>query len=127
MIQILKITFYCSLSFLSCSCILAAAGAGAEAGYIASQNDRTTGEVIDDQRITSSVKALFLTDSEVSGLNINVDTFKRRVTLKGVVDTSFEAQKAQDIASQVSGVRSVDSQLYINEFNSVSLPGQSKQ
>ena len=30
-------------------CFLFAAGAGAEAGYVASQDEKTTGETIDDQ------------------------------------------------------------------------------
>ena len=37
-------------------CFLFAAGAGAEAGYVASQDDKTTGETIDDQLIVTSIK-----------------------------------------------------------------------
>lgn len=94
-------------------CVLAAAGAGAEAGYIASQEDRSAGETIDDQAIVAKVKTTLLADSEVSGLDINVDSFKGVVTLKGVVETARERDKAISLARSVSGVRDVQSKLFI--------------
>lgn len=94
-------------------CWLVAAGAGGEAGYVAAQDDRTTSQTLTDQRITASVKSLLLADSEVSGLAINVDTFKSDVTLKGVVDTEHEREKAISIAMTVSGVNSVKNKLVI--------------
>lgn len=106
---LLSTAVLCSAS----SCILAAAGAGAEAGYVASQGSRTAGETIDDQRITSVVKTRLLADPEVSGLDINVDTFKKDVTLRGFVDSSREAERATEIARSVSGVQSVKSTLIL--------------
>lgn len=96
-----------------CGCWAAAVGVGAEGGYIASQESRTAGETLDDQRITASVKTSLLADSQVSGMDINVDTFKKNVTLKGVVGSASEAEKAVTLAKQVSGVRSVESKLYV--------------
>lgn len=96
-------------------CWLVAAGAGAEGGYILAQDDRSAGETMADQSITASVKTKLLADSEVSGLNINVDTFKGAVVLKGVVDTPHEADKAIAIARNTGGVQSVESKLVVVE------------
>jgi len=94
-------------------CLLAAAGAGAEAGYVLTQKDRTTGEVLDDQRITATVKSKLLADMEVPGLDINVDTFKAKVTLKGVLASDELREKALNLAASVSGVKSVESKLFV--------------
>ena len=111
--QIVEIIAFGFMLTCFSGCWVAAAGVGAEAGYIAAQDDRTAGETIDDQRITSVVKSKLLADSDVSGLSINVDTFKRAVTLHGTVGSSYEADKAVSLARSVSGVRDVTSKLII--------------
>ena len=91
------------LSGTAVGCLVAAAGAGAEAGYVASQDDRTAGETIDDQRITATVKTKFMADPDVSAMDINVDTMRRNVTLKGFVKNAKEATRAVELAQEVSG------------------------
>lgn len=111
--RILLFTACITTLFTLTGCWVAAAGVGAEAGYVASQEDRTTGQTLDDQGITASIKTKLLTDSEVSGLDINVDTFKSHVTLKGIVKTAYEADKALKIAQNTTGVKSVTSKLMV--------------
>ena len=94
-------------------CVVAAAGAGAEAGYVLTQEDRTATETVNDQRITAAVKTRLLSDSRVAGLDINVDTFKSGVTLRGAVKSTEEADAAVALAESVSGVREVSSKLAI--------------
>ncbi len=94
-------------------CLAAAAGAGAEAGYVASQEGRSASETINDQRITASVKTKLLADPNVSGLDINVDTFKGAVSLKGVVSKEREVTQAIQLAKSVSGVTSVTPKLVV--------------
>lgn len=106
--------FAVAISAIVCGCIPVAAGAGAEAGYVISQDDRTAGETIDDQRITASVKTKLLADPDVSGLDINVDTMRKNVTLKGFVKTGREAVRAIELAQGVSGVRTVQSKLIVD-------------
>ncbi len=96
-------------------CLLAAAGVGAEAGYVASQEDRNPSETLNDQRISSSVKTLLLSDPKVSGLDINVDVHKSVVTLRGFIDSSEEADAAISLAQSVSGVSEVKSQLVFKQ------------
>ena len=59
-----------------------------------SKTQESTGEYIDDSVITSTVKAKLLADQEVSGLAINVETFKAVVQLSGFAKTEAERQKA---------------------------------
>ena len=96
-------------------CIAVAAGVGAEAGYVASQNDRTASETLEDQRIVATVKTKLLADSDVSGLDINVDSFKSVVTLRGFVDSNKESEKAIALARSVAGVLEVKPQLVLKE------------
>jgi len=75
---------------------------------------KTAGEVVDDAVITSTVKTEFLADSDVSGLNIDVDTNKGIVELKGTVGSEGESKKAEEIASGVNGVVAVENHLLID-------------
>jgi len=59
-----------------------------------SRTRESTGEYLDDTAITTKVKAKLLADSEVSGLAINVETFKGVVQLSGFVDNKAHAQRA---------------------------------
>lgn len=111
-----KLSLICALSFSTfylSGCLLAAVGVGAEAGYVASQDDRTAQETINDQYITSAVKTKLLADSRTPGLDINVDTFKSVVTLRGALKTNREASNALEVARSVDGVKSVISKLVV--------------
>ena len=94
-------------------CAVALIGAGAEAGYIASQGERTAKETVNDQWITSKIKSKFLLNSITAGLKINVNVFKSNVTLKGNISSENEKIKAIYIAKTVTGVQSVVSKLAI--------------
>lgn len=74
-----------------------------------------TGEIASDAALTAKVKSAFLIDSEVKGLQINVDTQGGVVTLKGTVDSQAQAAKARQIAQNIEGVKSVNSQLAVKQ------------
>lgn len=93
--------------------VLVAGGVGAEAGYIAGQEDQTPGEVIDDQWITTKIKTKLAADWEVSALKINVDTKKGVVTLSGRVGSRREADKTLQIARETKGVKGVVNKLKV--------------
>ena len=94
-------------------CLLAAAGVGAEAGYVATQDDRSTSETLKDQLIVSSIKTKLIADPKVSGFDINVDSFKGSVTLRGALRHSDEIDVALRIARETDGVKEVISKLVI--------------
>ena len=54
--------------------------------------------------ITSKVKTALLSDPDVSGLDIHVETFKGRVYLNGLVDSITESSKAEELVREVKGV-----------------------
>ena len=66
-----------------------------------------TAEVIDDTAITTKVKTAILAEPGLKSLEINVDTKDAVVTLSGTVDSAPMKERAKEIATNVSGVRSV--------------------
>jgi hypothetical protein len=107
------ISLITSLALGSSGCLLLAGGAGAEAGYVAAQEDRKAGETVSDQWITSKIKSQLLADTKVSGLRINVDTHKAVVTLHGQVPSQSEIDHAVKIATNTKGVAKVISKLTV--------------
>jgi hyperosmotically inducible protein len=72
-----------------------------------------TGEVVSDAAVTAAVKTKFLADAGVSGLEIDVDTKDRVVTLSGAVATAAEKQRALELARDTEGVKSVVDRLKV--------------
>lgn len=79
----------------------------------ANTSDRTAGQVIDDATITAAVKTALLADKRTEGFDINVDTLKGRVTLKGGADSAADKAVATRLAQAVTGVKSVDNRLVV--------------
>jgi osmotically-inducible protein OsmY len=66
-----------------------------------------------DAAITGRIKTALLGDPTVTASDINVDTLKGVVYLKGTVGSKAEAQKAVAIAGKTFGVKAVKSQLKV--------------
>lgn len=64
-------------------------------------------EAVSDSWITSKVKSVFLADSDISGLDIKVETVDGTVALSGVVMTSAERDLAISKAEGIKGVKGV--------------------
>ncbi len=73
----------------------------------------STGEYIDDTVLTSRVKSALLNDPNVSGLSINVETFKGTVQLSGFVKTVAERNLAVKLSRAIPGVRQVKNDILI--------------
>ena len=80
---------------------------------MAAQEKRSTGETIDDQLIVASIKTKLLADPLVSGLQINVDSYKGVVDLIGNVSSYTELARAIEVAQSVSGVKEVHTKLNV--------------
>ncbi|MCB0309612.1 MAG: BON domain-containing protein [Bdellovibrionales bacterium] len=76
-------------------------------------NERSFGQKIEDLTTTASIKSSFLTNSNVDGLDINVDTMNGKVTLKGTVASDQEKALAVQIAKNTDGVSSVNDELKV--------------
>lgn len=90
-------------------------GTGAEAGYVAGQKDRSTGEVMSDQWIHTKVKAELLATEGVPSNAISVSVHKGLVRLKGVVPTAKAKSDAIAAARAVKGVRDVVDKLFVSK------------
>lgn len=92
--------------------LLAALGVGLF-GCAGTDTRQSTGQYIDDAAITAKVKSKLLSDDEVSGLAVNVETYKGVVQLSGFVDTKDEKERAGDLADDVPGVRNVQNNIEV--------------
>ena len=81
----------------------------------AASGDQLPGSVVDDTVITTKVKTALLADSDVKGLEVNVDTVKAVVTLNGAVNNQTQIDRAGKLAGEVPGVKSVVNNLTIKK------------
>jgi osmotically-inducible protein OsmY len=72
-----------------------------------------TGEVMTDAWITTRVNQRFVSEKLLKDSNINVDTSKHVVTLKGTVTGSAGRTRAATVARRTEGVHRVVNQLTI--------------
>ena len=63
------------------------------------------------------MKAKLVADKAANFTRIDVDTTNRVVSLNGVVESSEQKSRAEQLATQVSGVRKVDNNLQVQKKN----------
>lgn len=85
------------------------------AGCAATDSRQSTGEYLDDSIITTKVKTALFTDETVEGMDVSVETYKGVVQLSGFVESQEDMDKAVEIASEVSGVKSVENALQLKK------------
>jgi hyperosmotically inducible protein len=81
----------------------------------ATADNKSAGEAVDDTVTTTKVKTALLADSDIKGLQINVDTSNGVVTLSGAVDNQTQIDRAGKLAADVQGVKSVTNNLTIKK------------
>ncbi|HZH85440.1 MAG TPA: BON domain-containing protein [Phototrophicaceae bacterium] len=75
----------------------------------------TAGQNVDDSTITASVKSKLAADKLGSLTRIDVDTTRQVVSLNGIVESPEQKARAEQLASQVSGVKKVNNNLQIQK------------
>lgn len=94
----------------------ATAGATGASGTATVTGDSATlGTAADDTAITARVKSALLAESEISSLDISVETTNGVVQLTGDVTNPAQIQKAAQVASAAEGVKSVQNQLKVKQ------------
>ena len=88
--------------------------AGSTTGSAAVDAYHGTKRALDDTVITAKVKTALHNDKAVGDREIHVDTTAGVVTLAGQVPTPATAERAEQVALQTEGVRSVRNQLTVN-------------
>jgi len=85
----------------------AAALAALIAGCASTPAQESTGEYLDSSVITAKVKMALLNAEELPSGNISVASFKGKVQLSGFVPTEDDRRKAELVARDVQGVKTV--------------------
>lgn len=84
-------------------------------GCNATPTRESTGEYVDNTVITTKVKAALAKDSLGTLVDVEVATFRDVVQLSGFVDSEDDKMRAQELASAVEGVASVDNSLIVKQ------------
>lgn len=96
-----------TMAFAMSGCVPLLVGGAAATGYYVGKDERTAGEIADDAAITTAVNARFVRDDLVRARDINVDTFRKVVTLRGTVQTEEARRRAIELAQGASNVQRV--------------------
>src|SRR5262245_38306664 len=103
-----------SSSRLLLICLFAGAIAVQFSGCAATPEHRSTGQFVDDGALTTRVKTAIATEASPGmAMNVHVTTYRGTVQLSGSVDSEQTAQRAEQIARHVEGVRSVKNDLTV--------------
>lgn len=102
-LRIMVIALLASTVALS-GCAALLVGGAAAGGYYVGKDERSAGEMTDDGVITAAVKSKFIGDDIVKARNINVDTYRRVVSLRGTVDSVAARDRAISLARSVDNV-----------------------
>lgn len=73
----------------------------------AADTGERAGAYVDDKVLEGRVKTALLNDPDVSGLAVNVETYRGTVQLSGFVNTQEEKQRAAEVVRSVEGVQEV--------------------
>ena len=84
-----------------------------QAGQAIERQTDKMANAVDDASLSASVKAALIKEPDLKTLGINVDSKDGTVVLKGEVKSMADKQRAEQVASTVSGVSRVDNQLQI--------------
>ncbi len=76
---------------------------------------RTAGEPIDDAGITASVKSKLVADKMSNLTRVDVDTNSGSVYLNGTVETVEQKTRAEQLAWQARGVKTVVNNLQVQK------------
>jgi len=77
------------------------------------ESKETIGDSLDDAWIHTKVRSKLLGEGEFPGGSVNVDVSNNVVTLRGTVGTRDERAKAEQIAKDTEGVKSVRNRLTV--------------
>jgi hyperosmotically inducible periplasmic protein len=76
---------------------------------------KTAGQNVDDAALTTAVKTKLAADKLSSLTRVDVDTNNGTVSLNGVVESSDQKARAQELASQVNGVNKVINNIQVQK------------
>jgi len=84
-------------------------------GACQSMTGKSAGTSIDDATITASVKSKLVADKPANLTRVDVDTNNGTVYLNGTVETPDQKTRAEQLAWQAKGVKSVVNNLQVQK------------
>jgi hyperosmotically inducible periplasmic protein len=81
-----------------------------------STTGKSTGATIDDATITASVKSKLVADKASNLTRVDVDTNNGTVYLNGTVESPEQKSRAEQLAWQASGVKTVVNNLQVQKW-----------
>jgi hypothetical protein len=84
-----------------------------KADYERDKGSGTIGSGANDSWLWFKTRAALLTTSDLRESTVNVDVVNDVVTLKGTVETAAEKTKAEQVAKDIDGVKSVKNELKV--------------
>jgi len=85
------------------------------AGCRSSSTGRTVGDAVDDKTILASVKSKLVADKPSNLTKVNVDVTNGTVYLSGNVESAEQKARAERLAQETKGVRSVVNNLQVSK------------
>jgi len=85
----------------------------AQTGCSVMRDQQSVGSYVDDTGVTTRVKAKFAEDPAVSAMALNVETMKGVVQLSGFAKSAEEKARAERLARDTSGVKSVRNDIVV--------------
>ena len=86
-------------------------------GACQSTTGKTAGETMTDTKITAAVQTKLTSDRISNFTRVDVDTERGVVNLSGVVPSSDQRSRAEELTRQVNGVTRVNNNLQIQSSN----------
>ena len=80
-----------------------------------SMTGKSAGTTVDDATITASVKSKLVADKATNLTRVDVDTNNGTVYLNGTVDSAEQKSRAEQLAWQAQGVKSVVNNLQVQK------------
>ncbi len=77
------------------------------------RDQQTVGAFVDDSTITTQIKSRMLSNKDVAGTAISVETLNGTVMLSGFAKSSLERATAERIARDVNGVKVVKNDVVV--------------
>lgn len=95
-------------------CVAPVVSLGADAAYTASE-ERSTGEVVDDNKIKLELNKLLANESAELWKDVSTVVYRGRVLLLGSVETADAKTRAGDIGGQPEGVTEVINDIQVTD------------
>jgi hyperosmotically inducible protein len=80
-----------------------------------SMTGKSAGQNVDDASVTAAVKTKLVGDKAANLTRVDVDTNNGTVYLNGIVDTPEQKARAEQLAWQANGVKSVVNNLQVQK------------